>query len=535
MVRAPHVALKVGGARPMKVVMEANTDKYETINLVSSDAESVDKESYVIVKEEGTNEIVDIYFIEDEDEPGNEEEYEKKIGSKDQQNSKKRGRKPKLLGHVKHHLKCSICSYSTQKRYLLLRHLKTHNLDNTYKCSICERGFKTVYSLKNHLNMHTGARPFKCRHCDKRFNSSGQLIPHVRYMHSKEKPYACAQCDYKAVECSKLRRHNRVHTGERPYQCPHCTYSSPDNFKLKRHLRTHTGEKPYKCEQCKRCFTQSNSLKTHRYTHNVSERPVFPCELCPMTYGRKWDLRRHIQTQHTTNMLYRCTTCGNIFKDKYSLRVHSKTHKGEKTFKCEMCPYAARYRRFLEAHTLVHTGEKPFTCDHCKMRFRRKSLLCRHINLYHNPGYVPPKPRERTHECHHCGRRYAKKGNLVKHVAIHETKTVRKQEEVTKKICEKYVVKEKEISNGEFIKQAEAPPTDTVTYDEIVTVEDGKHYVVMQIVDLEQSEPDKKNKDMVEVDLSDEVSSECSKSLAKDIRTFFDFDEENESDDGKYY
>lgn len=132
---------------------------------------------------------------------------------------------------------CNYCNYTTSKRYLLSRHMKSHSDDRPHKCSVCERGFKTVASLQNHVNTHTGTKPHSCKFCDSSFTTSGELVRHVRYRHTHEKPHKCTECDYASVELSKLKRHMRCHTGERPYQCPHCTYASPDTFKLKRHLR----------------------------------------------------------------------------------------------------------------------------------------------------------------------------------------------------------------------------------------------------------------------------------------------------------
>jgi hypothetical protein len=145
---------------------------------------------------------------------------------------------------------CNYCNYTTPKRYLLSRHMKSHSEERPHKCSVCERGFKTLASLQNHVNTHTGTKPHRCKFCDAAFTTSGELVRHVRYRHTHEKPHRCTECDYCSVELSKLKRHMRCHTGERPYQCPHCTYASPDTFKLKRHLRIHTGEKPYECDIC---------------------------------------------------------------------------------------------------------------------------------------------------------------------------------------------------------------------------------------------------------------------------------------------
>lgn len=48
---------------------------------------------------------------------------------------------------------------------------------------------------------------------------------------------------------------------------------------------------------------------------------------------------------------------------------------------------------------LIHTDQKPFQCEMCDQAFRQKQLLKRHQNLYHTPDYVPPTPKEKTHEC----------------------------------------------------------------------------------------------------------------------------------------
>ena len=51
---------------------------------------------------------------------------------------------------------CNYCNYTTAKRYLLARHMKSHSEERPHKCSVCERGFKTLASLQNHVNTHTG-------------------------------------------------------------------------------------------------------------------------------------------------------------------------------------------------------------------------------------------------------------------------------------------------------------------------------------------------------------------------------------------
>lgn len=328
---------------------------------------------------------------------------------------------------------CNYCSYSSPKRYLLSRHMKSHSDERPHKCDVCGRGFKTLPSLHNHVNTHTGTRPHPCKDCDSSFTTSGELVRHIRYKHTHEKPHKCTECDYASVELSKLKRHMRCHTGERPYQCPHCTYASPDTYKLKRHLRIHTGEKPYECDICYARFTQSNSLKAHKLIH-TGKKPVFPCEYCPTTCGRKTDLRIHMAKLHSSDNPHKCKRCDKIFLDRYSYKIHIKSHEGEKCFKCDLCNYASAAPRHLEAHMCVHFNQKPYECDECDQCFRQKQLLKRHKNLYHDPNYIPPEPKAKNHICKTCSKTFRHKGNLMRHFVLHDPMATEAEKEVALKI-----------------------------------------------------------------------------------------------------
>ena len=77
-------------------------------------------------------------------------------------------------------LMCNYCNYTSPKRYLLSRHMKSHSEDRPHKCNICSRGFKSLASLHNHINVHMGVKPHKCKSCDSEFTTSGELIRHIR-------------------------------------------------------------------------------------------------------------------------------------------------------------------------------------------------------------------------------------------------------------------------------------------------------------------------------------------------------------------
>ncbi|CAF1162145.1 unnamed protein product [Adineta steineri] len=286
-------------------------------------------------------------------------------------------------------LMCSYCNYTTTKKYLLQRHLKSHSTERPHKCAYCDRSFKTTIQLTNHVNTHLGVKPFQCKFCSFSFTTSGELIRHVRYKHTLEKPHRCEECGYATVELSKLRRHIRTHTGEKPYACPHCSYCSPDTFKLKRHLRVHTGERPYQCTICNFRFTQSNSLKAHMLTHQA-EKPSFPCSYCPSVMARKSDLRYHIGKQHARQSEpLSCNKCDEDFPDKYSLRMHGKTHKGQTIHSCNHCEFSANTSQQLEDHMNKHRGTRPFQCSECGLMFAARADLRAHVTRTHRNAATP--------------------------------------------------------------------------------------------------------------------------------------------------
>ncbi|XP_017893131.1 transcriptional repressor CTCFL-like isoform X2 [Ceratina calcarata] len=554
-------------------------DAYQTVTIVPSDTNSGDFSYVFIVQqpeseekesskpvvregaegEEGEGEQ-DLTVYDFEDNEDNEPPVESEV---EDDKAKIIKFLPKKSQTVTQAHMCNYCNYTSPKRYLLSRHMKSHSEERPHKCSVCERGFKTLASLQNHVNTHTGTKPHHCKFCDSAFTTSGELVRHVRYRHTHEKPHKCHECDYASVELSKLKRHIRCHTGERPYQCPHCTYASPDTFKLKRHLRIHTGEKPYECDFCKARFTQSNSLKAHKLIHNVGDKPVFQCELCPTTCGRKTDLRIHVQKLHTSDKPLKCKRCGKTFPDRYSYKLHSKTHEGEKCYKCDLCPYASISARHLESHMLIHTDQKPYQCDHCFQSFRQKQLLKRHCNLYHNPSYVPPPPQEKTHQCPECERPFRHKGNLIRHMAVHDPESSLQEKQQALKMGRQ---KKIQIIDGQRVEVMTGYEEEEEDEDDMMAVEgsDGQQYVVLEVIqladnqgndqqmavvanedgDLMVQDPLSQGSDLVagteeeEVDM-DEIKLENPKSqntqsdpkLQKEMETCFGFDEEEEEEE----
>ena len=139
-------------------------------------------------------------------------------------------------------------------------------------------------------------------------------------------------------------------------------------------------------------------------------KPVFQCDFCPTTCGRKTDLKIHIQKLHSNDTPQLCKKCGESLPDRYNFKLHMKSHEGEKCFKCDLCDYAGVSYRHLEAHLLTHSGDKPYECDQCDMAFRHRQLLRRHKNTYHNPTFIEVKEDQ---ECSACLKLFEKQKDVV--------------------------------------------------------------------------------------------------------------------------
>lgn len=170
------------------VVLNAG-DAYQTVTIVPSDTNPGEVSYVLIVQqpdgeekervegegvegEEGEQDLTVYDFEDNEDPEGAQTEFEA-----DDDKTKIVKYLPKKSQTVTQAHMCNYCNYTSPKRYLLSRHMKSHSEERPHKCSVCERGFKTLASLQNHVNTHTGTKPHHCKFCDSAFTTSGNSLP----------------------------------------------------------------------------------------------------------------------------------------------------------------------------------------------------------------------------------------------------------------------------------------------------------------------------------------------------------------------
>ncbi|KAA0186573.1 hypothetical protein HAZT_HAZT004258, partial [Hyalella azteca] len=191
------------------------------------------------------------------------------------------------------------------------------------------------------------------------------------------------------------------------YHCPYCEYSSYVKTNYKTHIRVHTGEKPFSCSICPYKSAQKSHLNRHMLTHATSHLnarsipPVPNDDKAHVTAQERsflyWPPRGSLQIMPVRS------TNDNAFTSKSELTNRNPSNltndinldilqmfspsapyegsvrEPKKMLSCSYCSYKTSVKTNLRVHERTHTGEKPYTCPHCDYRSCQASNLKSHL------------------------------------------------------------------------------------------------------------------------------------------------------------
>ena len=101
---------------------------------------------------------------------------------------------------------------------------------------------------------------------------------------------------------------------------------------------------------------------------------MFLCSKCPKIFRDKKQLANH-QRYHVM-VESPCEICQKIFPSKQSMLIHLSTHKST-VFSCGECSKTYKHQASLIAHQRLHYGG--ITCPFCDKFFLRKEYLKVHL------------------------------------------------------------------------------------------------------------------------------------------------------------
>ncbi|XP_033836696.1 zinc finger protein 574 [Periophthalmus magnuspinnatus] len=178
-------------------------------------------------------------------------------------------------------------------------------------------------------------------------------------------PHVCPYCGKTFTRRIFLRTHVYSHTGEKLFTCKVCSKSFNNSHSLLRHSLCHTGAKPYSCNICSKSFSQAATLKRHQQLHNVSQ-------------PRKKRGRRPVSAMGNDEDLLSCPRCPSMFSTEEQLNYHKLLHTSH-PFPCSECGESFKRRKDLDLHSLTHQDKMPATCPHCSSQFINQTVLEIHL------------------------------------------------------------------------------------------------------------------------------------------------------------
>ncbi|XP_077587720.1 zinc finger and BTB domain-containing protein 24 [Stigmatopora nigra] len=175
----------------------------------------------------------------------------------------------------------------------------------------------------------------------------------------------------------------------------------------KRCKKSKTPDIEIRCHDCGKGFKNHLFLKIHQRTH-TGEKP-FSCQACGAAFTQKHTLLVH-QRKHTGETPFVCSICSKALATKHSLTEHMNLHQDNKAFCCDKCEKSFTQKRQLRNHYRVHTGKSFPQCALCQRKFLDTAQLKKHLRTHTG---------EKPFTCEICGKCFSVKSTLQTHIRIH--------------------------------------------------------------------------------------------------------------------
>uniref|UniRef100_A0A1I8Q337 Protein krueppel n=1 Tax=Stomoxys calcitrans TaxID=35570 RepID=A0A1I8Q337_STOCA len=249
-------------------------------------------------------------------------------------------------------------------------------------------------------------KSYKCDICGAVFVQAINLQKHLQKTHIAAQYYTCDICNHWFSVEVELLKHAK-HCREQNLEQDNLNENKNKSFSGPILSSAQHVENQKRCNYCERDFQTPFALRMHMRSH-TGERP-FPCQYCNKSFKTQSSLSAHTK-RHTGQADFVCSVCGKSFYERGNLDVHMRSHTGEKPHSCSMCNKSFTRVFLLELHMRTHTGEKPYSCSFCDKSFRQRSDWKNHLSTHTGV---------KQFNCNFCSKGYIKRTSLAQHLRTH--------------------------------------------------------------------------------------------------------------------
>ncbi|XP_003742458.1 zinc finger protein 572-like [Galendromus occidentalis] len=321
------------------------------------------------------------------------------------------------------------------------------NEGEPYYCPLCSFSTHRPGLLLRHTFEHTGVQPYSCWKCNQRFTLPETLVDHFISEHSiKGQPLKCSTCRKTFSTRRGLIQHQLQYTIEKSRFCYYCAKGFGSDSAEKEHQRSHSpgvAECWMRCPACRKSFPNEDALRIHSVFHLKlsADRFIAPDPgMALANHARKYfQARKHSQSsslkRRRPRKKYSCEHCDKVYVSKMTLRWHERHHR--LPFSCRACTRSYSTLCALLAHAADH--DTISSIEEEQLRFQEKIEKKTGLGgvntatpigglgaLQHHPSIaglsaslgVPPVER---HECPTCGKAFGSANSLRAHKKSHTT------------------------------------------------------------------------------------------------------------------
>ncbi|KAG7309770.1 hypothetical protein JYU34_004270 [Plutella xylostella] len=150
--------------------------------------------------------------------------------------------------------------------------------------------------------------------------------------------------------------------------------------------------------------------------HKKSSEPI-QCPTCQQEFNTERRLRCHVQQVHEKVRPFKCGHCDYTAARKEELKLHLRSHTGDKPYSCEHCSYRSGDHNAMRRHKKTHSKESLYRCKHCPYSAIQSTTFASHMISKH-----PHVTSSDVHRCPYCPFKTVKKEKYVVHLTSHPDK-----------------------------------------------------------------------------------------------------------------